>query len=116
LTRQEPGKFGSTMPRYITIYVELIDGRAFSVPLDWFLELLGASADQRRRWALGDQGRQLSWQFGLLASVTGLLAGRAGQRYAIAFSTAETVRRTRERRMAVASVEDLPNDQISPLC
>jgi D-aminopeptidase len=35
--------------------------------------------------------------------------------YAIAFSTRETVRRTRERREAVSTVEDLPNDQISPL-
>jgi D-aminopeptidase len=35
--------------------------------------------------------------------------------YAIAFSTAETVRRTRERREAAATVGDLPNDLISPL-
>jgi D-aminopeptidase len=35
--------------------------------------------------------------------------------YAIAFSTAETVRRTRERRDVVSTVEDLPNDEISPL-
>jgi D-aminopeptidase len=35
--------------------------------------------------------------------------------YAIAFSTAESVRRTRERRGAVSAVEDLPNDQLSPL-
>jgi ATP-dependent Clp protease adapter protein ClpS len=61
------------------MYVELIDGRTLCVPLDWFPELLGASADQRQRWALSDQGRELSWEFGLLVSVTGLLAGRAGQ-------------------------------------
>jgi D-aminopeptidase len=35
--------------------------------------------------------------------------------YAIAFSTRETVRRTSERREAVSTVEDLPNDQVSPL-
>jgi D-aminopeptidase len=35
--------------------------------------------------------------------------------YAIAFSTAESVRRTRERRGAVSTMEDLPNDQLSPL-
>jgi D-aminopeptidase len=35
--------------------------------------------------------------------------------YAIAFSTRETVSRTRERREAISTVEDLPNDQIWPL-
>jgi D-aminopeptidase len=35
--------------------------------------------------------------------------------YAIAFSTAETVRRTPERRKQVSAVDDLPNDNISPL-
>lgn len=35
--------------------------------------------------------------------------------YVIAFSTAESVRRTPERRSAVASVEGLPNDLFSPL-
>lgn len=35
--------------------------------------------------------------------------------YAIAFSTATEVRRTPERRNAVSTVAELPNDQISPL-
>jgi D-aminopeptidase len=35
--------------------------------------------------------------------------------YAIAFSTAPSVRRTPERRAAAAQVEDLPNDAVSPL-
>lgn len=35
--------------------------------------------------------------------------------YAIAFSTAESVRRTPARRNAVAQVAELPNDQVSPL-
>lgn len=35
--------------------------------------------------------------------------------YALAFSTAESVRRTAERRRNVATVEDLPNDKVSPL-
>lgn len=35
--------------------------------------------------------------------------------YAIAFSTAETVRRKPERRKQVSAVDDLPNDNISPL-
>ena len=35
--------------------------------------------------------------------------------YALAFSTAQAVRRTTDRRKDVASVQDLPNDRISPL-
>ena len=35
--------------------------------------------------------------------------------YAIAFSTAESVRRTPARRSALSTVEELPNDRISPL-
>lgn len=35
--------------------------------------------------------------------------------YALAFSTAQAVRRTADRRNDVASVQDLPNDRISPL-
>jgi D-aminopeptidase len=35
--------------------------------------------------------------------------------YALAFSTAEAVRRTPARRGAVAAVSELPNDRISPL-
>lgn len=35
--------------------------------------------------------------------------------YAIAYSTAESVRRTRERRAAEATVRELPNERVSPL-
>jgi D-aminopeptidase len=35
--------------------------------------------------------------------------------YAVAFSTAAGARRTQARRSAVAAVEELPNDRISPL-
>jgi D-aminopeptidase len=35
--------------------------------------------------------------------------------YAVAFSTAASVRRTPERRAAASTVEDLPNDRMSPL-
>lgn len=35
--------------------------------------------------------------------------------YAVAFSTAESVRRTPERRSGVAAIAELPNDRISPL-
>jgi ATP-dependent Clp protease adapter protein ClpS/tetratricopeptide (TPR) repeat protein len=58
------------------MYVELIDGRTLSAPLAWFPRLLHASPDQRRRCALSDQGRELSWEFGVRVSVSGLLAGR----------------------------------------
>jgi Protein of unknown function (DUF2442) len=58
------------------MYVELIDGRTLTAPLDWFPRLLHASPDQRRRCELSDQGRELSWEFGVRVSVSGLLAGR----------------------------------------
>jgi D-aminopeptidase len=48
-------------------------------------------------------------------AVTGSSMANNSGDYAIAFSTAETVRRTRERREAVYTLEDLPNDQMSPL-
>ena len=35
--------------------------------------------------------------------------------YVIAFSTAEGVRRTAERRSAVSAIDELPNDLFSPL-
>ena len=35
--------------------------------------------------------------------------------YAVAFSTAESVRRTAARRASASPIEDLPNDQVSPL-
>jgi ATP-dependent Clp protease adapter protein ClpS len=62
------------------MHVELIDGRTLSVPLAWFPALLSAAADQRRQYALSDQGRALSWsELGLLISVSGLLVGPEGQ-------------------------------------
>jgi ATP-dependent Clp protease adapter protein ClpS len=62
------------------MHVELIDGRTLSVPLAWFPKLLTAAADQRRQYALSDQGRALSWsELGLLISVSGLLVGPEGQ-------------------------------------
>jgi hypothetical protein len=43
------------------VYVELIDARTLSAPLNWFPRLLHASPDHCRRCALSDQGRELSW-------------------------------------------------------
>jgi D-aminopeptidase len=42
------------------------------------------------------------------------ITGGSGD-YAVAFSTNETVRRTAARRSAVASIEELPNDRMTPL-
>jgi ATP-dependent Clp protease adapter protein ClpS len=62
------------------IRVELTDGRTLNVPLAWFPKLLSASADQRRRYALSQEGRVLSWNdLDLTISVSGLLLGPEGQ-------------------------------------
>jgi D-aminopeptidase len=52
--------------------------------------------------------------FGGLARTGAALSNGSGD-YALAFSTAETVRRTPARRAKVETIADLPNDQISPL-
>lgn len=52
--------------------------------------------------------------FGGLARTGSALSNGSGD-YALAFSTAEAVRRTPERRAAATSVLDLPNEQMSPL-
>jgi D-aminopeptidase len=48
-------------------------------------------------------------------AVTGSPMTNGSGDYALAFSTAESVRRTPARRAAVAALDDLPNDQMSPL-
>lgn len=52
--------------------------------------------------------------FGGLARTGAALSNGSGD-YALAFSTAEAVRRTPQRRKHAASMPDLPNDLISPL-
>src|SRR4029077_8766478 len=60
--------------------VELTDGRRLNVPLAWFAKLLSASADQRRRCVLSEEGRVLCWDdLDLIISVSGLLLGPEGQ-------------------------------------
>jgi D-aminopeptidase len=49
-----------------------------------------------------------------IGRVGGWMSNGSGD-YVIAFSAAESVRRNRERRTRVSSVEDLPNDLMSPL-
>ncbi len=46
---------------------------------------------------------------------TGAAMSNGSGDYAIAFSTSEPVRRTRERRSALACLAELPNDVVSPL-
>jgi len=46
---------------------------------------------------------------------TGSPATNGSGDYAVAFSTAETVRRTPERRQSVSQISELPNNQVSPL-
>lgn len=52
--------------------------------------------------------------FGGLARTGAALSNGSGD-YALAFSTAQSVRRTPERRRQVTELADLPNDQMSPL-
>lgn len=52
--------------------------------------------------------------FGGLARTGAALSNGSGD-YALAFSTAESVRRSPDRRRAIGAVEDVPNDLISPL-
>lgn len=52
--------------------------------------------------------------FGGLARTGAALSNGSGD-YALAFSTADGVRRHAERRKKVSTIDDLPNDQISPL-
>jgi len=46
---------------------------------------------------------------------TGSSMGNGSGDYALAFATADAVRRTPARRSAATTIEDLPNDKISPL-
>src|SRR5262245_7574877 len=43
------------------MHVDLVDGRALNASLAWFPKLLNASAAQRDRYAIREQGRLLSW-------------------------------------------------------
>jgi hypothetical protein len=41
--------------------VVLADGRELSAPLAWFPRLLGATAEQRRKWRLTGRGHGIHW-------------------------------------------------------
>jgi hypothetical protein len=56
--------------------VELMDGRAISVPLVWFLRLANATPEQRSRWELAGGGYGIYWpEIDEDLSTEGLLRG-----------------------------------------
>lgn len=59
-----------------SLVVELVDGRAISVPLIWFPLLAEANAEQRANWQLLGDGEGIHWpDLDEDLSVAGLLAG-----------------------------------------
>ena len=60
-----------------TLYVELLDGRTISVPLNWFPRLAQAKEEQLGNWELLGDGEGIHWpDLNEDLSVAGLLAGR----------------------------------------
>lgn len=60
-----------------TLVVELADGRAISVPLDWYPRLVHATPAERNRWELHADNQHIHWpDLDEDLSVEGLLAGR----------------------------------------
>jgi Protein of unknown function (DUF2442) len=56
---------------------ELSDGRSLSVPLAWFLQLVHATATERRAWRFIGRGRGIHWdKLDEDISIDGLLAGK----------------------------------------
>jgi len=43
------------------LIVDLVDGRAISVPLEWFPRLLGSTPSQLQNWELLGDGEGLHW-------------------------------------------------------
>jgi hypothetical protein len=59
-----------------TMIVRLIDGRALSVPLQWFPTLQNATPAQRENWEIGGGGIGLHWpELDEDLSVANLMAG-----------------------------------------
>ena len=60
-----------------TLVVELADGRAISVPLDWYPRLVHATPEERSHWELHADSQHIHWpELDEDLSVEGLLAGR----------------------------------------
>jgi len=67
-----------------TLSVELSDGRAISVPLDWYPRLSHGKEEERANWEIIGGGHGIHWKdLDEDISVEGLLAGKAsGERQA----------------------------------
>jgi hypothetical protein len=60
-----------------TLTVDLVDGRALSVPVAWYARLAHATALERGNWRLIDRGEGIHWpELDEDLSVENLLAGR----------------------------------------
>ena len=60
-----------------TLVVELADGRAISVPLDWYPRLVHATPAERNHWELHADNQHIHWpDLDEDLSVESLLAGR----------------------------------------
>jgi hypothetical protein len=63
------------------LIVELADGRALELPIEWFPRLNRATPEQRRRWQLIDRGAGIHWPLvDEDLSVAGLLRPYGGMR------------------------------------
>jgi hypothetical protein len=63
-----------------TLTVDLKDGRAISVPLDWYPRLLHGSPDERNNWQLIGDGEGIHWpDLDEDIGVAGLLEGIPSQ-------------------------------------
>jgi hypothetical protein len=73
-----------TNEREITVVLE--DGRALSVPLEWYPRLLHATEAERRNSQIFGQGTAIEWpDIDEHISVEGLLAGRRSGEGAVSF-------------------------------
>lgn len=60
-----------------TLSVELSDGRAISVPLEWYPRLVHGAPEERNKWRLIGRGKGIHWEeLDEDISVEGLLAGK----------------------------------------
>lgn len=59
------------------LIVELVDGRSFSIPLEWYPRLLNGTALERQNWQLLGDGYAIEWpDLDEHIGVEGLIAGR----------------------------------------
>jgi hypothetical protein len=75
-TEQEPSA-NAVIIREGKLIVELTDGRALSVPLEWYPRLTHATDSERQNWRLLGAGYAIEWlDVDEHIGVEGLLAGR----------------------------------------